>query len=508
MKYNQRKIGVVLSYVSMFLTIFISLIYTPIQIRMLGQEEFGLYRLVSSMVAYLNILNLGFNGAYFRYYSKFKVTATSDDIERLNGMFLTIFGVLGSMALVAGGILTSQMEVFFGGSLSAQEVSKSYWMMMVLVVNLALSFPFQVFSTYIAANEHQFFLKILDIGSTILRPFVAFTLLSMGHGAMGLVCLTAALNIARELLFMHYAKTKLQMKFQFKHFDKGLFREVTVFCSFVSLSLVANQINWNVDNFLLGVYQGTAVVAVYSVAAQLKEYYLQFSNSISGVFQPQVHQLVAKGGSREELSHLVARIGRMQFAMLSLILGGLILLGDPFILWWAGEEYHETYVVLLIMIIPATVANIQGLCEQVQTAKGLFRFPTTMQFLIAIGNLIISIPLAQQYGAVGCAFGTALATIIGEGIILNIYRHKKVGINMLYFWKEMALLSRGFVVPAVVGVWMANSLDLYQPVPFLLGGTVYTLVFIGSMWLFGFNAYEKSLAMNAWKSVKGKLKMG
>lgn len=508
MKHNLRKIGVVLSYISMFLTIFISLIYTPIQIRMLGQEEYGLYKLVLSMISYLSILELGFNSAYFRYYSKFKITGTSDEIERLNGMFLAIFGILGGTILLAGGVLITQMAVFFGDSLTTQELSKSYWMMIILVVNLAFSFPFQIFSTYITANERQFYLKILDILTTTLRPFLAVSLLFMGHGALGLIWLSAFLNISKQLLYMVYAKRKLQMKFQFKQLDKSLFLEVTVFTSFFSLSLVANQINWNVDNFLLGVYQGTAMVAVYSVAAQLKNYYIQFSNSIEIIFTPQAHQLVAKGGTRDEISHLVARIGRIQFCVLSLILGGLILLGDPFILWWAGEEYHETYLVLLIMILPATISSVQGLCEQIQTAKGLFRFPTTMQFLIAIGNLIISIPLAQMYGAVGCASGTALATIFGEGIILNIYRHKKVGINMLYFWKEMALLSRGFVLPAVVGVWMAASLDLYQPVLFLLCGMVYTLVFIGSVWLFGFNEYEKNLALSAWKSAKRKLKMG
>ena len=56
---NQRKSGVVLSYVSIILNTLIQLLYTPLLIRMLGQSEYGLYSLVSSIIGYLTVLDLG-----------------------------------------------------------------------------------------------------------------------------------------------------------------------------------------------------------------------------------------------------------------------------------------------------------------------------------------------------------------------------------------------------------------------------------------------------------------
>jgi hypothetical protein len=69
---NQIKIGAILSYVQMALSIIVGLSYTPIMIRLLGQSEYGLYSAVSSVTAILSVLNLGFGSAYQRYYSKYK----------------------------------------------------------------------------------------------------------------------------------------------------------------------------------------------------------------------------------------------------------------------------------------------------------------------------------------------------------------------------------------------------------------------------------------------------
>ena len=45
---NQIKIGSLLSYLQMFLGGVISILYTPIMLKLLGQSEYGLYNTVSS----------------------------------------------------------------------------------------------------------------------------------------------------------------------------------------------------------------------------------------------------------------------------------------------------------------------------------------------------------------------------------------------------------------------------------------------------------------------------
>ena len=73
MKVNQLKVGVILSYVTMIIQNIISIVYTPIMLRLLGQNEYGLYQLVASTVGYLGLLSFGFGSAYVRFYSRYKV---------------------------------------------------------------------------------------------------------------------------------------------------------------------------------------------------------------------------------------------------------------------------------------------------------------------------------------------------------------------------------------------------------------------------------------------------
>ena len=71
MKINQLKLGSLLTYAQMALSIGINLVYTPIMIRCLGQSEYGLYQTALSVISMMSVLNLGFSNSYIRYYSKY-----------------------------------------------------------------------------------------------------------------------------------------------------------------------------------------------------------------------------------------------------------------------------------------------------------------------------------------------------------------------------------------------------------------------------------------------------
>ena len=159
---KQLKIGAVLSYAQMGLNIVIGLIYTPLMIRLLGQSEYGLYNTVASTISMLSILNLGFGSGYIRYFAKYRARNDTGSIFRLNGLFLSIFLIIGAIALLCGLFLTCHLEIVFDQGLSQEEYATARVLMLLLTVNLALSFPMSVFSNIISANERFIFLKIPD----------------------------------------------------------------------------------------------------------------------------------------------------------------------------------------------------------------------------------------------------------------------------------------------------------------------------------------------------------
>lgn len=323
-KVNQLKIGVILSYISRIITTIVGLLYTPVMIRLLGQSEYGLYNIAVSIIAYLGVLNFGFGSAYMRFYSRYKVEDDGKKIARLNGMFFIIFSVLGAIVITAGIVLALNVDVIFGPSLLAQELITARLLILILVINLAISFPVIVFNTYLQANEKFIFSNAMQIVRSVTTPLINLPILLAGYGSVGMVIGTVSVNIFVEIIIVAYTLLKMKMKFTFKSFDHDLMREMTVYSSYIFVHMIVDQVNMNMDKTILGRYQGSISVAIYSIGANLNTYYMQLSTTISAIFIPRIHRMVAANARETELTSLFTRIGRLQFGVLSIVLTGFI----------------------------------------------------------------------------------------------------------------------------------------------------------------------------------------
>lgn len=496
MKINQLKAGAALSYIILGLSYIVSIIYTPIMLRLLGQSEYGLFNLVSSVVAYLGVLNFGFGSAYMRYYSKYKVKEDREKIAVLNGMFLIIFIAIGSIAVTSGIFLALNSNLVFGNQLTNHELNITKILIIILVFNLAISFPSIIFNSYITVNEKFIFQKTAQLIRLVSNPFVILPVLYMGYGSIGMVLATTILNITIEIINVVYAYRKLNMAFNFRGFDIKLMKEMTLFSSFIFINMISSQISWNVDKFILGRLYGTVSVAVYGLAAQINSYYLSIGTAISYLFIPRIHRLVSNTASNNELTILFTKIGRIQFMILSLICSGYIFFGRIFIITWAGMNYSESYIIVILLIVPATIPLIQNIGIEIQRAKNLHSFSTWIYLVIAILNILISIPLAQRYEGAGAALGTAIALIIGNGIIMNWYYKKRVGLDIKYFWLQILKIIPALIVPLLFGILTTSLIDLTNLFNYLVTGVTFGIIYMISLWKFGMNQFEKELFTN------------
>ena len=207
-----------------------------------------------------------------------------------------------------------------------------------------------------------------------------------------MVTISTLLSVAVLVINAYYCRKELKVKFTYKGLQLSLLKEMWFFTFFIFLNQIIDQVNWSVDKFLLGRLTGTIAVAIYSVGGQINSMYLQFSTSVSNVFVPQVNRVVAESGSDDELSHIFIKVGRVQFMIMALILTGFIYFGKPFIRHWAGYGYDDAYYVTLLLIIPVTIPLIQNIGIEIQRAKNKHKARSIVYFVIAVANILISIP--------------------------------------------------------------------------------------------------------------------
>ena len=377
--------------------------------------------------------------------------------------------------------------------------------MMLLTINLSISFPMSVFSTIISANEHFVFLKLLGMLRTVVGPLVNIPLLLMGFRSVGLVVSSLAFSLVTDVIYIYYVIAKLDNKFFFSKFEKGLFHSLFTYTIFIAINMVVDQINNSIDKVLLGRFIGTTSVAVYSVGMSLYSYYMTISTSVSGVFTPRIHALYNATADTQQrdrnISDLFIRVGRIQFLILMLFASGLVIFGKQFIRFWVGDGYDESYYVLLLIMIPASVPLIQNLGIEIQRAANKHQFRSIIYLGMAICNLILTIYLCQIYGAVGAAFGTGVSLILANGIIMNIYYYKALHMDIAGFWKTILRQLLGMLPAFAIGAVIKRYAPTESVLSMLAFIIVYTACYGACVWFLSMNEYEKGLVMDPIKKV-------
>lgn len=498
---KQRKVGAILSYVSIIVSTLVQLVYTPFLIRMLGQSEYGLYSLVYSIIGYLTVLDLGFGNAIVVYTAKYRAQKKYDEEKKLHGMFFVIFCIIGVIAGILGLVLYFNVDNLFAGTMTIKELSKTRIMMLILSLNLFITFVFNIYSSIITAYEKFTYQKLMAILNTLLKPLFMIPLLFLGYKSITMCIVLTLINLIIMLSNYVYCKKKLEVNIKFLGFDKKVFKEIFGYSFFIFLGVIVDKVNWSVDQFVLGAVSGTIAVSLYSVASQLNSLFINLSTALSSVMLPKMSKLVAKNVSSDEITNEFIKVGRLQYLIVFLMASGLTLFGKEFFIAWAGKEYVTSYYIAIILIIPLCVPLIQNLGVSIMQAKNMHKFRSILLFFIAIANIFISIPLAKLYGGIGSAIGTSISLIIGNIIIINIYYQKRVCINVIKFWKEIIKMTIPFIIPIVVILFIMNFITLYGFVHLIVFGSIYTLLYCIVCYLLVMNDYEKNIVNKVLKKL-------
>ncbi len=508
MKVNQLKAGVIISYLQMALSVLISLLYTPVMLKLLGDSEYGLYNTVASTVSMLSILSLGLNSGYVRYFSQYRQRNEKERIYSLNGLYFIVLSVIGIIALLCGAFLTCNLDLVFKDGLTHSEYETARILMIILTANLSLSFPMGVFSNIISAHERFVFLRLLSVIKTVASPLVTLPLMLIGFRSIGVVTVTLIFSVLTDALYMYYVFFVLKDRFVFRNFEKGLFRSIFSYTAFIALNMIIDQINNNLGKVIIARYLGTVQVAVYSVGFTLYSYYLTFSSTVSAIFTPRVHKIVNEFQHDKKLlcekqTDLFIKVGRIQYFILALISSGFIFFGMDFItkLWISKTGYEDAFYVSVMLMIPVTIPLIQNVGIEMQRAQNKHKFRSIVYLFMALINVAVSVILCRRFGIIGCTVGTSVSFVLFNGVILNIYYQKRCYINVLRFWKSILLASRSLILPIVFGIIMTNIFRSFSITGFICRILAYSAVYCLSVWLFGLNEREKQLLLTPFKKI-------
>lgn len=502
---NQLKAGAIISYANLLIGNIIPFIYTPIMLRLLGQAEYGLYGIANSIMGYIGLLNFGIGGTIVRYLSKYRAEGDREQEARVIGLFLKLYSVVCVLILTAGFIFAANVEVY-SRSLLPEEVRTLRSLVILMTLNTAIFLPFGVFNSIVIAYERYIFSKLVGVLATVLSPVLHLILLYMGYGSVGLVIGSTLLNVVTYGLYAWYALGRLKIRPSFRPAGKGLLREILKFSAFVFLASIVDTLYWTTDKLIIGWAKGTKDTAVYNIGATFNTYVTGLSSAISGLLVPKLTQMVVKDAPKEEFTRIFIKVGRLQFLIVSFIVSAFVAFGRQFIALWAGPEYHQSYYVALLTMIPVTIPLIQNTGINILYALNRHQFRSTVYACIAVLNVVLTFWWVEHYGIIGAAMATCLAYVLGNILIINWYYHRKIGIDIPLFWKNILEMSPVMFVMGVVGWFVLDRLTVNGWLTFFAAAAVYSVVYFTLAYVFMLNQSERELIRGPLQKILKKLK--
>ncbi len=455
---NELKAGAVLNYVSIAVRLVTSFFLTPFVMKSLGVEEYGLFLLSHSIIMWLSLSDLGLSAAMSRYVSMYYARGEREQEAHFLGQAMMLFGFLGLLMLSVGGVGFLYLDSLFP-DLSVYQHEQLQIMYLLTLGNLALAFPLRPLG-YVAGAHLRFLVPgVVSLVLSLLNAGLTVLLLCCGYRAIGLTVLGVGMSMVGMLWGLFYIVRYLGVRMVFRKPDMPLFRELFAFSFWLFLGQLMDLFYWRAGSPVLASLSGVEAVAVYGVGIFFAQHFMTASTAVSSVISPRAMHLVALQASKEELTRMMVRVGRIQAVILLPLLGGFAVYGEAFLQLWVGETLGENtrlaWLGALMLLVALAVPLTQNLGLALLQAMDLHKGRALILLYSSACCFVLGVVLSLLYGAIGMFMGTALSLLLGQGVLVNMYYHRRAGLNMLTFLRQTIL---PLVLPG--GLFLALGLGM------------------------------------------------
>lgn len=489
---NERKIGILISYINIVFQTIINFIYVPMLLYYIGKSEYGLYQLIGSFIAYFSIMDFGLTSAVMRFYIKYKTLDDKFNMENVLAISVRCYAVITLILFIIGYTCYWFIDDIFCNSMTSLEISSAKDIFILLLFNIVITISTMIFRAIINAHEKFLFLKGIETIQLVLQPVLVFAMLQEYPYAFSVALVQTILNIFLSIARGFYCFKRLKIRIKYHYLDKKLFKEFKKLALSIFAVTLIDQVFFKTNQIILGVISGTGAVAVYAIASLIYMNYMALSTTICCIYLPHVMEMISKKESMKIISNLFINIGRWQYFLLGAISSGFFIFGKFFIELWAGKGFEEAYWIALLIIIPFTIDLIQNIGLSILQAQNKYDFRAKVYFCMGVFNICLAIPLGIEFGGVGCAFATGLSMFIGNGLIMNWYYLNITKLDIILFWKNISKITIGIIIVTIIGYIFNEMIEDKNIIVFIMKLLIYTLLYIGIMYKFFMNIEEKS----------------
>jgi O-antigen/teichoic acid export membrane protein len=379
---------------------------TPFQTRILGPEQYGIWALANTLIAYLTYTSLGMGDASTRFAAKpyIREDAEGETAVVWTSLLITLFPAVVGMIVVilAAGPL---VEGVF-------DVPRHLHSAAVLVVQLtALGVVAQivanVFNTPQLVRLRYDMYASLSTALLIAQHVAIVIILLLGGGLPGVVWMVTSCSVLAALTHA-FASRLLQPALFRPRIDVTLVGPLLRFGGAATLSGLLGWVLQSSERLCLAHFGSVQDLAYYSVAASLVSLVSLIPSSMGTTLLPALSTLHA---AKEKilLERLCIQSLRANLFYTLPVAFMLCVVGQPFLSVWAGPEYAQHGTIPLYCLTPGIVFNSMIYVPlNLLNASGRAGTVLTCNLIEIIPHIAYTCFLTFQFGAAGAALAWGL----------------------------------------------------------------------------------------------------
>lgn len=409
MKENISK-NIALTFILTLLTTFLSFIMNKYLLDILGDDELGLFRLLSQMIFYLALLDLGIStSATVAYYKPL----IENDQKKISIIYNTIelFYKRVSMVTVILGILMIPLIIYII-DFNSYKMLSIYWL--IFVFNAAASFLTNKYIILFLADQKVFFVKMVTGLSLLLERLLQIALIIKFESFLMFIFAGMLSNLIKFTFF------KIKMDYQY-NIDKKVSEydaNINSDAGKMFFHKLSHIVLYNTDNIIIAKFISLSAVAAYSSYLMLTSLVMTIVSIFHSVVDPIIGQLIVKQNNKDNF-HLWYVLFRVSFWIAGFISLGFYFFATPFIATWLDGDLTLSQIIVTLILINLFFDIIKWPVELVKYKYAYYKdiYNPIIEVFV---NLTLSLYLVSIYGLSGVIWGTIIVNTISNLVVKPI----------------------------------------------------------------------------------------
>ncbi len=485
-KITQVRMGALISYAALGINIITGLLYTPWMVHKIGQSNYGLYTLATSLIA-IFMLDFGLGSAVSRFVSKYRAENNQQGVNKIISIIYKLyFGIDAVILVVLLGLFFFLETIYVKLTPSEIETFKVLYLM-VAGFNL-ISFPLSPLNGILNAYEKFIQLKLCDVFNKLFTVALVVVTLTATANVTAVVAANIMGGIITLIIKLIIVKRQIPLKLDIRgKGDKATYKSLFGFTVWTTVISIMQRFTHSFSPSVLGMTSSSIEIAVYSPAVVLEGYFYTFATAVNGLFLPRISRFIAEK-KEDKILELMIKVGRYQITVLGLIFVGFICVGQDFMNLWMGPEYAKSYYCTIILILPSLLNCSKQIASTTVIAKNLIKYQARCMIVTGVLGLALSYVLSISLGSVGVCIGTAVTSLINNIYMTFIYKNK-AEIDIFKFYKKCWLKAipcytivaiAGFLVTSFINITGWLGLVIKAAVVAVFYGIVFGLIYFSS----------------------------